>query len=1494
MPDAQPAEEPARRDDASPRPARTTRAEHREPVVLIATRQLQLRALGTTVLQTAGFRVETETRGEAIIANLAALEPDLILSDPSLEDMHASRLCARVRELTPGKTVPVLVISDQPDSPGIQKVLAEDFTDLVAAPVNWKVLTFRIHRWISMARKYGALAEDDLDLEQVRDSALKASTELLQLRNYDSVTGLPNREMFLSTVGLVLSQNRRSSGYSAVLYLDIDDFKGVNDLIGRSLGDELLRIIAKRLQGCLREGDVVSQGGEEASLTSFARLTGDQFAILLASVQDREAASAVAVRLLDSLARPILIRERQFRLAARIGISDSSQLEAEGEVDGEEEEILVQRAETAMRYCKQRTGKAFAFFESFMNEVVLKKLELKAELRQALDSEQLFLCYQLLVDSLTSTPTGVEGLVRWQHPTRGLVPPNDFLPVAEESDLIVEIDRWVLREGCRQGKEWLDKGYPPLLMSLNVSMRFLEEEGFAEQILSIVEESGLPPSSLQLELSERGTLPDAGRIMSQFELLVSKGVQLALDDFGTGQTSLSYLRTLPIRCVKVDQSFVRRVPDDSASVAIVTAIVAMSHHLGLKVVAEGVETANHWRFLAEKGYDQLQGYLFSRPEAVVELEQTFRKLGGRRLGAEGTWLRVLPSSAQEVAPPTPAARVRVPKTISATPFEAPPGAPQPGAPQPGAPQPGAPQPGAPQPLAPQPVAPQPRPVAAEVSAPSPAPSMEHSTGSHRHRVERDGRESGWNESEAHLLELARNDFLTGLHNRFSFDERLEHAVAHADRFDHRVAVMLIDLDDFKYVNDTHGHAVGDALLIAVADRLKNLVRKVDTLARIGGDEIAVILSQFQDVRHVAELARRLLSLLAQPVDVEGRELRVTGSLGVAVYPAANTQAKDLLRQADLALYKAKNQGGNCVRFFAREMDREVQQRLALARDLTGAADRGELFIEYQLQVALDTGSIVGVEALLRWDHPARGIIGPSRFIPIAESTGEIRSIGRWVIRSACEQAKRWQVAGRKVPVSVNLSPVQCRDSKFIETVLQALKEHQLAPELLDLELNERLLKHLPSGLEDSLRRLGDLGVSLTLDNFGSGPSALEHFQRFRFRRLKIHQSLVRTIGDRSVSASVLSGIVALASKMGVQIVAEGIEEPEEVEALLAEGCEVGQGFLFSKPMSADTVAEHIRRSETLHGFGHKAARPVAETEPAAPPDAGAAARAEDASPGAGVREPVSPETSEEPGPLGELLPSIDDLTTPEPPAPAATVAPAEPAAEPATEPAAEPAAEPATEPAAEPATEPAAEPPAARAPTPAPAVRAPLPPPAVHAPSPAPAAAAQHRARPRPSPSPAPARRAPRWRLHGVLAAAALVIWGFALWPGEIAIGSVGATAPAAAEEAASQQLVSLAQEWAASWNERRADDHLRLYASELRLPDGQTRDQWETRRRSQVVESVPIELELRGFVAESLGPERARVSFDQRLRGGGDDATTRKTLELVKHRGGWKIVAEH
>ena len=354
--------------------------EGRRPVVVMAARTMPVMTFGISVLEAAGFEVVVETSGQEILAGLVKVRPDLILTEMLLDDMDVVHFCSRVRRHGAGKAIPILVVSDLPHAPTIRKILEDERTDFISTPIQWHVLVFRAHRWISLARKLTALQHREVhraEVRKARDTALRATTEALQLRNYDTLTGLPNRELFVNSVGLALSQQRRRGGHPLVLFLDIEDFREVNDLIGRNLGDELLKKIAERLQACLREAG--AGGGEpDATTGAAARFTGDHFALLVDAAGGRSQAAEFADLLLQRLSEPITVGERRFQLGGRIGVADSADLAGEGE------EEMVQRAETAMRYCKEHKGRRVGFFEAFMNELVARRAALTSELRAAI------------------------------------------------------------------------------------------------------------------------------------------------------------------------------------------------------------------------------------------------------------------------------------------------------------------------------------------------------------------------------------------------------------------------------------------------------------------------------------------------------------------------------------------------------------------------------------------------------------------------------------------------------------------------------------------------------------------------------------------------------------------------------------------------------------------------------------------------------------------------------------------------------------------------------------------------------------------------------------------------------------------------------------------------------------------------------------------------------------------------------------------------------
>lgn len=429
------------------------------------------------------------------------------------------------------------------------------------------------------------------------------------------------------------------------------------------------------------------------------------------------------------------------------------------------------------------------------------------------------------------------------------------------------------------------------------------------------------------------------------------------------------------------------------------------------------------------------------------------------------------------------------------------------------------------------------------------------------------------EAEERVFHLARHDFLTDLPNRYSLTDRLEHQTRVAARTGRMLAVLMLDLDHFKGVNDSFGHTTGDKLLVEVAGRLSAIVREVDLLARLGGDEFAIVQTDPASPDSVAELATRLIATLASPFELENQRVYIGASIGIAISPPAEPDPEELLKQADLALFKAKEDGRNGYRFFGEEMNTEIQQRMALGQELHSALERDELFLEYQPQVDLRSRRLVGVEALLRWRHPTRGVVAPLDFVPIAEGNGLIVPIGEWVLRTACLQVMSWQRDGlAPIPVAVNLSAAQLRSRGLVESVTEILRETKLEPRLLELELTETVLMEATDVIEESIVELSELGVRISLDDFGQGYSSLEYLRRFPLNKLKIDRSFVRNIESSQRDATILRSVVTLASQLGLDVIAEGLGLASHPELLLDEGCNEGQGFFFSEPQPPEEVA----------------------------------------------------------------------------------------------------------------------------------------------------------------------------------------------------------------------------------------------------------------------------------------------------------------------------------
>jgi diguanylate cyclase (GGDEF)-like protein/PAS domain S-box-containing protein len=424
------------------------------------------------------------------------------------------------------------------------------------------------------------------------------------------------------------------------------------------------------------------------------------------------------------------------------------------------------------------------------------------------------------------------------------------------------------------------------------------------------------------------------------------------------------------------------------------------------------------------------------------------------------------------------------------------------------------------------------------------------------------------EQEARIRDLAYYDNLTGLANRTLLRDRVQHDLSMARRHDQPLSLLFIDLDHFKHVNDSLGHQVGDQLLVEVARRIRSLVREQDTVARLGGDEFVAVLPE-TGAEGAAHAATVLLKTLGQPYDLGTQELTVTPSIGIALYPNDGSDFETLYRCADTAMYRAKQEGRNRHAFFTQEMQALAMRRLQLENALRRAIERGEMCLHYQPQISLCNGSLIGVEALLRWNHPTLGAISPAEFIPVAEHTGQIVTIGEWVLRQACVQLQQWRQAGLpSMVVAVNLSAAQFRQPDLVQRVAQALADSGLPAEWLELELTESTAMHDPQAAIATVDALRALGVHLSLDDFGTGYSSLNHLKRFQIGKLKIDQSFVRGLPDDAEDAGIVETIIQMARSLGLKTVAEGVETEAQRAFLQQRGCDQMQGYLLARPLPA--------------------------------------------------------------------------------------------------------------------------------------------------------------------------------------------------------------------------------------------------------------------------------------------------------------------------------------
>jgi diguanylate cyclase (GGDEF)-like protein len=449
-------------------------------------------------------------------------------------------------------------------------------------------------------------------------------------------------------------------------------------------------------------------------------------------------------------------------------------------------------------------------------------------------------------------------------------------------------------------------------------------------------------------------------------------------------------------------------------------------------------------------------------------------------------------------------------------------------------------------------------------------------------------------AEEQIRQLALYDSLTGLPNRNLFKEQLSDAVARADRTDQALVMLSLDLDRFKRINDTFGREVGDLLLKEVASRLTKSLRQTDfvtrndssamrhQIARQGGDEFTVLLGDLNQAQEATKVARRILEALSQPFNVNGNEIVMSASIGIAVYRLDGNDADTLLKNADAAMYYAKDQGKNNYQYYNDKMNTSAFQEMSLESNLHKALERDEFSLYYQPKIDVKNGSIVGTEALIRWRHPDLGLVSPAQFIPMAEETGLIIPIGEWVLNSACAQLRAWQEDGlAPLPVAVNLSAKQFHQQNIAATVMRALQDHAVDPRLLELEITESTAMRNPEATSATLRNLKALGVRIAIDDFGTGYSSLSYLKRFPIDSLKIDRSFVADLPGNQDDATIAQAIITMAHALRLKVIAEGVENEAQLEFLTANGCDEMQGYYFSRPLPVEDCTRLFREKRKL-------------------------------------------------------------------------------------------------------------------------------------------------------------------------------------------------------------------------------------------------------------------------------------------------------------------------
>ncbi|TPQ26261.1 EAL domain-containing protein [Methylomonas koyamae] len=558
------------------------------PRVLVADDDRVLRVALQDILQQDGYTVDVAVTGRQAVALCARQMADLILMDAMMPEMDGFAACKAIRALPHGAEVPILMITALENEHSVELAFSTGANDFIPKPIHFTVLRKRIAHLLK---------------------ASQSQRSLNRLAYHDPLTNLPNRVQFMERLNRVLAKPAAVPAQHAVLFLDLDRFKLTNDTMGHDVGDLMLKAAAERIQACVRREDMVSRFG------------GDEFILLLEHIGNPQDAAAVAQKICNAIAKPFALMGQEFYISSSIGISLSP-------YDGKDSGLLVKHADTAMYRAKEQ-GNTFCFYEQSMEFAVSSKLRLESDLRRALQRREFFLHYQPQIDLDSGRVIGAEALIRWRHPELGMISPDQFIPVAEEIGLIEEIGAWVLREACRQNRQWQQSGHPPFVVAVNVSAKQLDRDGFAEQVIAILRESGLAAEYLELELTESLFIRHPEQKREILSRLKNAGMQISIDDFGTGYSSLNQLKQFVFDKLKIDKSFVANIMHDDDAAAIVRVIISIAGILKFEVIAEGVETAEQAKYLRQNHCKQAQGYLFGKPMPADEFSALIGRDSGR-------------------------------------------------------------------------------------------------------------------------------------------------------------------------------------------------------------------------------------------------------------------------------------------------------------------------------------------------------------------------------------------------------------------------------------------------------------------------------------------------------------------------------------------------------------------------------------------------------------------------------------------------------------------------------------------------------------------------------------------------------------------------------------------------------------------------------------------------------------------------------------------------